>query len=88
MKKNTARLELSKEEMQKYGYQIVDAIVEHHHTQHQKFPVAWGSREEMDHLFLEKAPEAGMEASKVLDLRVRRRASQTADINECSWPVL
>ena len=56
MKKNNARLELSTEEMKSYGYQIVDAIVEHHATQHEKLPVALGSREEMDSLFLEEAP--------------------------------
>ncbi|MEE1962322.1 aminotransferase class V-fold PLP-dependent enzyme [Allomuricauda taeanensis] len=80
MKKNTARLELSIEEMQKYGYQIVDAIVEHHHTQHQKFPVAWGSREEMDNLFLEEAPEAGMEASKVLDFVLEKVMTNSANM--------
>lgn len=67
MRKNNVRLELSKEDMKSFGYQIVDAIVEHHHTQNEKFPVALGSREEMDNLFLEEAPEAGMEASEVLD---------------------
>lgn len=67
MKQNNARLELSKEDMKSFGYQIVDAIVEHHHIQNEKFPVALGSREEMDNLFLEEAPEAGMEASEVLD---------------------
>lgn len=66
MKKNNARLELSKEEMKSYGYQIVDAIVEHHATQDQKLPVALGSREEMDSLFLEEAPEQGSDPSQVL----------------------
>ena len=67
MRKNNARLELSKEDMKTYGYQIVDAIVEHHHTQHEKLPVAFGSREEMDNLFLEEAPEKGMDPSAVLE---------------------
>ncbi len=67
MKKNTARLELSKEAMTAYGYQIVDAIVEHYDTQSEKLPVALGSREEMDSLFLEEAPEKGTDPTKVLD---------------------
>ena len=67
MKKNSARLELSKEAMTSYGYQIVDAIVEHHDTQSKKLPVALGSREEMDSLFLEEAPELGTDPSEVLN---------------------
>ena len=66
MKKDAAKLELSEEAMRTYGYQIVDAIVEHHHTQKDKLPVALGSREEMDSIFLEEAPENPMEASEVL----------------------
>ena len=67
MKKNSARLELSKEAMKSYGYQIVDAIVEHHDTQREKLPVALGSREEMDSLFLEEAPEQGSDPTQVLN---------------------
>lgn len=67
MKKNNARLELSKVAMKTYGYQIVDAIVEHHDTQSEKLPVALGSREEMDSLFLEEAPEEGTDPTKVLN---------------------
>ncbi len=67
MKKNSARLELSKEAMTTYGYQIVDAIVEHHDTQNKKLPVALGSREEMDSLFLEEAPEDGSDPIQVLN---------------------
>ncbi len=53
-----ATLELSKEEMKTYGYQVVDAIIEHFDTQNNKFPVAAEvSREEMNLLFLEEAPE-------------------------------
>ncbi|MCR9265013.1 MAG: aminotransferase class V-fold PLP-dependent enzyme [Flavobacteriaceae bacterium] len=67
MKKNRSQLELTKEEMTSYGYQIIDAIVEHHDTQKQKLPVALGSREEMDSLFLEEAPEMGTEPTEVLN---------------------
>ena len=67
MKKNRATLELSKDEMTNLGYRIVDAIVNHHHTQQDQLPVALGSRKEMDSLFLEEAPEKGMESAKVLD---------------------
>ena len=66
MKKNTAQLELSKEAMQAYGYQVVDAIVNHHCTQGDQQPVALGSREEMDSLFLEEAPEKGTNPDQVL----------------------
>lgn len=67
MKKNNARLELSKEEMQAFGYKVVDAIVEHHHGQAEKLPVAVGTREEMDLMFLEEAPEQGSDPHQVLD---------------------
>lgn len=67
MRKNTARLELTKDEMRDYGYQVVDAVVEHHHTQGKKLPVALGSRQEMDLMFLEEAPEQGSDPKKVLD---------------------
>nr|WP_299384957.1 aminotransferase class V-fold PLP-dependent enzyme [Allomuricauda sp.] len=67
MKKNTAKLELSEEAMKTYGYQVVDAIVEHHLTQKDQKPVALGSREEMDNLFLEEAPEKGSDPSGVLE---------------------
>ena len=36
--KDTARLELSEEQMRDYGYKVVDAIVEHHLNQHKKKP--------------------------------------------------
>jgi len=80
MKKNTARLELSKEEMKSYGYQIIDAIVDHHATQHEKLPVALGSREEMDSLFLEEAPEQGMDPSKVLDFVLDKVMTNSANM--------
>lgn len=67
MKKNKATLELSADEMKTYGYQVVDAIVEHFNTQNDKLPVATGSREEMDSLFLEEAPEHGTSPKQVLD---------------------
>ncbi len=80
MGKNNARLELPKEAMKAYGYQIVDAIVEHHVTQDQKFPVAFGSREEMDNLFLEEAPEQGMDPSAVLDFVLEKVMTNTTNM--------
>lgn len=80
MKKNTAKLELSKEEMKSYGYQIVDAIVEHHSTQYQKLPVALGSRKEMDSLFLEEAPEQGSEPTQVLDFVLEKVMTNSANM--------
>lgn len=65
--KDIARLELSEKEMRDYGYKVVDAIVEHHLNQHKKKPVAQASREEMDSLLREHAPEAPTAANEVFD---------------------
>jgi len=62
-----AKLELNKAEMKAYGYEVVDAIIDHFDTQKEKNPVALASREEMDTMFLEKAPENPEDAHKVLD---------------------
>ncbi len=64
---NKATLELSHEDMKSYGYEVVDAIVEHFSTQNQKLPVVSGSREEMEKLFLEEAPENPTDAKEVLN---------------------
>lgn len=63
---NKATLELSEKEMRSYGYKVVDAIVEHFVTQNEKLPVVSGTREEMENLFLEQAPEEAMDAEEVL----------------------
>ncbi len=72
MRRNEARLELTKQEMREYGHRVVDAIVEHHHTQAQKLPVALGSRQEMDLMFLEEAPEQGSDPNKVLEFVIEK----------------
>ena len=64
---NKARLELSKEEMRTYGYKVIDSIVEHFDTQNEKLPVVSGTREEMDQLFLQDAPEDPTHAEDVLN---------------------
>lgn len=64
---NKATLELSKEEMKSYGYEVVDSIVEHFVTQNDKLPVVSGSRSEMEKLFLEEAPENPTDAKEVLN---------------------
>ena len=66
MKKNDATLELSREAMKKYGYEVVDVIVDHFDTQNNKLPVATGTRAEMDRKFLEEAPENAMDPHAVL----------------------
>ena len=63
---NKATLELSQEEMKSYGYEMIDAIVEHFVTQNDKLPVVSGSRAEMEKLFLEEAPENPSDAKEVL----------------------
>jgi len=62
----TVRLDLSRKEMQDFGYKVVDAIVDHFETQDQKLPVAIASRQEIDALFCEEAPENPMPADDVL----------------------
>lgn len=61
-----ARLELDEAAMRRYGYEVVDAIVTHFATQHQKLPVAQGNRQAMDTLFWEAAPEAPTDPHEVL----------------------
>ena len=67
MLENSHKLELSKEEMKQLGYQAIDAIVDHFDTQNDKNPVSIASRAEMDHLFLETAPENSTKASDILN---------------------
>ena len=59
--------DLSIEEMKSYGYKIVDLIVAHYSEVENKKPVSKASREEMDTIFLQEAPENGMPADEVLD---------------------
>ncbi|MDY8136653.1 aspartate aminotransferase family protein [Aquimarina sp. 2201CG5-10] len=69
MSKNdlNTKLRLSKEEMQQYGYKIIDLIVDHFDTQNNKKPVALASREEMDSLLTENIPDNPTPANEVLD---------------------
>lgn len=60
-------LKLSKEEMQQYGYKIIDHIVEHFENQDSKKPVTMASREEMDALLKEQIPDQPTPANEVLD---------------------
>ncbi len=78
---SNAKLELTKEEMTAYGYKVVDAIVEHFDTQHTKKPVAFASREEMDSLFLEQAPEQPSDAKQVLDFVLQEVMSKSAIVS-------
>ena len=64
---NKATLELSHDDMKSYGYEVVNAIVDHFSTQNEKLPVVSGSRKEMEDLFLEEAPENPTDPKKVLD---------------------
>ena len=61
------KLELSENEMKAYGYKVIDAIVDHFSTQHEKFPVTSATREEMDQLFLEDIPEDPTGTHEVLN---------------------
>lgn len=62
-----AKLQLSKEDMKKYGYSIIDHIVSHFETQNSKKPVAIASREEMDELLTEDIPNNPTNAHDVLN---------------------
>jgi len=64
---NSHKLQLSKEEMKQYGYQVIDTIVEHFDTENSKKPVSLASREEMDLLFKTEAPEEPTNYKEVLD---------------------
>ncbi|MCD2259884.1 pyridoxal phosphate-dependent decarboxylase family protein [Psychroserpens luteolus] len=68
---NTHKLQLNKEEMKNYGYQVIDSIVDHFDTEHLKKPVAYASREEMDTLFNIEAPEKETNFQDVLDFVVK-----------------
>ncbi len=81
MKKNNSKLELSSTAMKTYGYQVVDAIVEHFDSQKNKLPVAMGSREEMDSLFLEEAPEKGTAPNKVLDFVLEKVMTNSTNMS-------
>ena len=59
-------LDLSPEEMRSLGYRAVDLLVEHFTTLPEQRPTAIASREEMDELLMEPAPEHGRDAGHVL----------------------
>lgn len=62
-----SRLELSTHEMTEFGYSVVDAIVQHMDGQNEKRPVTQATREEMDRIFLEEAPESPLDSNEVLN---------------------
>ena len=63
----SAQFDLTKEEMKAYGYKIIDFIAEHYDTIESQKPVTSATREEMDTLFLQEAPNHAMPANEVLD---------------------
>lgn len=67
MTPSNKRLELSKEEMQQFGYKIVDEIVSHFDTQESKSPIVSATRTEMDDLFHEPVPMDPKDPNEVLD---------------------
>ncbi|MEM7483734.1 MAG: aminotransferase class V-fold PLP-dependent enzyme [Bacteroidota bacterium] len=81
MKKNLASLELSEEEMKTYGHQVMNAIITHFQTQNNELPVAMGSREEMDSLFLEEAPEKGSAPIDVLNFVLENVMTKSTNLS-------
>lgn len=61
------KLEISTDQMRKYGYAVVDAIVDHHAHQNKKLPVVKATRSEMDALFTEGLPEEPADMYEVLN---------------------
>ena len=59
--------DLTKEEMKAYGYKIIDILAEHFDNLESKKPVSSGTREEMDAVFLQEAPNEATPADEVLD---------------------
>ena len=72
MNKNSHKLQLSRDDMKQYGYQVIDAIVEHFDTEHEKKPVAYASRKEMDSLFNMEIPKEATYYQDVLDFVVTK----------------
>jgi aromatic-L-amino-acid/L-tryptophan decarboxylase len=80
MKKTPPAFTLSKEAMTSYGYQVVDAIVTHFESMHEKLPVASGSREEMDDMFLEEIPEHALPPERVLTYVLERVMANSTNV--------
>jgi aromatic-L-amino-acid decarboxylase len=63
--------DMSLEDMKSYGYKIVDLIAEHWDSIEQKKPLAEPkTRNDLDQIFLQEAPEKPMDSNKVLDFIV------------------
>ncbi|MBS9774081.1 MAG: aspartate aminotransferase family protein [Tenacibaculum sp.] len=63
-----SEFDLSLEEMKAYGYKIVDLIAEHWNNHSEKNIIGGkATREEMNDVFLQEAPNKGMEANEVLN---------------------
>nr|WP_321233266.1 aspartate aminotransferase family protein [uncultured Psychroserpens sp.] len=71
-KANINKLQLSKDDMRTYGYQVIDALVNHFDSQHITKPVAYASREEMDTLFNIEVPEKETPFQEVFDFVVEK----------------
>ncbi len=81
MTRKNRTLELPEEQMKSYGYQVVDAVVEHFCEQKNKLPVAIASREEMDKMFLEEAPENPTQPKQVLDFVLDKVMTQSTIVS-------
>lgn len=71
------KLELSKDQMQEYGYAVVDAIVDHHLHQNEKPPVVKATRLEMDTLFAEGLPEQPGDLHEILNFVLENVMTQS-----------
>lgn len=71
------KLELSKDQMQEYGYAVVDAIIDHHLHQNEKPPVVKATRLEMDTIFAEGLPEQPGDLHEVLNFVLENVMTQS-----------
>ncbi|MDU8886483.1 aspartate aminotransferase family protein [Yeosuana sp. MJ-SS3] len=69
---NAHTLQLDKEEMKQFGYQVIDTIVDHFDTERLKKPVTTASREEMELLLKIEVPEKPTNYQDVLDFVVNK----------------
>ena len=60
------KLQLSKQQMREFGYKVIDNLVEHFDTQHEKPPVCLATRQQMDELLYESVPLESTDAQDVL----------------------
>ena len=78
---SNSTLTLSEQEMQTYGYKVIDHLVNHFKNQSLKNPAALASRKEMEALFLENVPMTPSPANEVLDFVIENVMSNSSIVS-------